>query len=437
MPPRQGGPGRHDPTVRRDASRSRRPLLRFGGAAAFVLWLGLAPASRLRELPLAPDPGWPRVDIEGPAVEAPGVERALAHVFLTKVGTQARARLVSGALPEPLTIVLNTHRDNLTLYRVAGRELSQTILFDPAAFPLVETDAGHALGDGRDRAGPRARPRRLRHEAPRKQVIREVENPVRAELGLPLRTRSSGLGGLRSPHDVDRHGGPVDGSAPSFGDITVSFDVADVVNAYLGSKLGFQVRLKDDLATTDFAQRGRHGACRTMPGPRSSCSRPSPARRAARARPGDSRVPPPPRLTPRAAVGACAREGTLRGGNSVSQRLWFARCVVAALGLFGAGSSAAVTLLPSAYRTMHVYPELGVPRPSIRPPQPSATEDDGPRTVRSSAHSSNSTIGTQPVASAQLGDRLPAVLRGTRSSCTPSTRHPTSRSSPPTTSTAA
>jgi hypothetical protein len=48
----------------------------------------------------------------------------------------------------------------------------------------------------------------------------------------------------------------VDGSAPSFGDITVSFDVADVVNAYLGSKLGFQVRLKDDLATTDFARRG-------------------------------------------------------------------------------------------------------------------------------------------------------------------------------------
>jgi hypothetical protein len=165
-----------------------RRSLRSLQLVAFLALLGLTPAAALRESPLPPDPGWPDVHIEGPALEMPGVERALTHVFLTRVGTSARARLLSGVLPEPLTIVVNAHRDNLTLYRVAGRELSQTILFDPTAFPLVETDEGtrtataetvlaHELGHAVFG---------LRSE---QDVIHEVENPVRAELGLPLRVR--------------------------------------------------------------------------------------------------------------------------------------------------------------------------------------------------------------------------------------------------------
>ena len=69
-----------------------------------------------------------------------------------------------------------------------GIELSETIFLDPFSFPLVETQDG-----------PRAAPAEtvLAHElghavfklASEDDVIREVENPVRAELGLPLRVR--------------------------------------------------------------------------------------------------------------------------------------------------------------------------------------------------------------------------------------------------------
>jgi hypothetical protein len=173
--------------VHRSGSRTRRSI-RLGVVVALFTLLALAPASGLRELPPPPDPGWPEVHIEGPPVATAGVARALARVFATRVGTRVRERLMSGALPEPLTIVLNAKHDNLTLYRVAGRELSQTILFDPAAFPLVETEAGtrsawaetvlaHELGHA------------VFQLISEEDVIREVENPVRAELGLPLRTR--------------------------------------------------------------------------------------------------------------------------------------------------------------------------------------------------------------------------------------------------------
>ena len=70
----------------------------------------------------------------------------------------------------------------------AGRELSPTVLFDPKAYPRVETEAGL-------RAAPPETV--LAHELghavlglmSEQDVIREVENPVRAELGLPLRVR--------------------------------------------------------------------------------------------------------------------------------------------------------------------------------------------------------------------------------------------------------
>jgi hypothetical protein len=165
----------------------RRSAALLAGAATL---LGLAPASGLREpAPLDSAGALPLLQIEGGSdVEAPGVRRALSRVLSTRVGARLRARLESGALPEPLTLVLNSRGDNLTLYRVAGSELSETIAFDPSAFPLVETETGM-------RAAPPETV--LAHElghavlklASEEQVIREVENPVRAELGLPLRTR--------------------------------------------------------------------------------------------------------------------------------------------------------------------------------------------------------------------------------------------------------
>jgi hypothetical protein len=125
----------------------------------------------------------------GSDLDKPRVQRALERVLATRVGLRARALIDSRALVgHPLHIELNAHRDNHTLYRVPGRELSETILFDPFAFPLVDTQDG-----------PRAAPPEtvLAHElghavfklASEEDVIRLVENPVRAELGLPLRVR--------------------------------------------------------------------------------------------------------------------------------------------------------------------------------------------------------------------------------------------------------
>lgn len=158
--------------------------------AAAALLFGLAPdgltdapaPARAELRPLA-------VEISGGAdVEAPRARRALERVLATEVGERARALLRAGAASGPLRIELNARRDNHTPYRVAGRELSETIVFDPAAFPLVWTDAGRRL------ATPETV---LAHElghavfklASEEAVIRQVENPVRAELGLPLRLR--------------------------------------------------------------------------------------------------------------------------------------------------------------------------------------------------------------------------------------------------------
>ena len=158
--------------------------------AAAVTLLGLAPASGLREpAPLDSATALPLLRIEGGSdVEVPRARRVLSRVLATQIGAKARARLESGELPEPLTLLLNSRGDNLTRYRIAGRELSETIVFDPTAYPLVETERGL-------RAAPPETV--LAHElghavfklASEDDVIREVENPVRAELGLPLRTR--------------------------------------------------------------------------------------------------------------------------------------------------------------------------------------------------------------------------------------------------------
>lgn len=168
--------------------RPVRSFVRLAPLCAFVALLGLGPPFGSREPRARPGTAWPEVRIEGPSVETPGVRRVLERVLGTHACERLRARIASGQLPEPLAIVLNEHRDNLTLYRVAGRELSQTILFDPKAYPLVETELGlraappetvlaHELGHA---------VLGLRSEV---DVIRDVENPVRAELGLPLRVR--------------------------------------------------------------------------------------------------------------------------------------------------------------------------------------------------------------------------------------------------------
>jgi hypothetical protein len=122
---------------------------------------------------------------EGPARVVRG---ALERLLATETGARAREILRSGALREPLTIELNERGDNLTPYRVPGRELGETIVFDPSALPLVETAQGplaatpetvlaHELGHAVFK---------LRSE---EAVIRQVENPVRRELGLPPRSR--------------------------------------------------------------------------------------------------------------------------------------------------------------------------------------------------------------------------------------------------------
>ena len=174
------------------ARRGRRawlfPALLFTFAPAACLREGSPPPEPVLRAALPPRS--PRVEITGGSdVEMPRVRRALERVLATRVGLRARALIEAGALGgHPLQIELNTRRANHTVYRIPGRELSETVLFDPAAFPLVETQ------DGLRAAPPETV---LAHElghavfklASEDEVIRLVENPVRAELGLPLRVR--------------------------------------------------------------------------------------------------------------------------------------------------------------------------------------------------------------------------------------------------------
>jgi hypothetical protein len=131
----------------------------------------------------------PRVVFHGDdPVGAEIARAALARVFATPIGAQARARLDSGELSGPLTIELNHLGANFTEYRIPGRELGETIHFDPDSTPPVETERGsetaraetvlaHELGHAVFK---------LRSE---QEVIDAVENPVRDQLGLPRRVR--------------------------------------------------------------------------------------------------------------------------------------------------------------------------------------------------------------------------------------------------------
>ena len=113
---------------------------------------------------------------------------ALDRVFATPTGARALERLHSGVLAGPLTIELNRRGANFTAYRVPGRELGETIFFDPSSRPLVETAAGRT---------PAYAETVLAHElghavfklTSEQAVIDAVENPGRDELGLPRRSR--------------------------------------------------------------------------------------------------------------------------------------------------------------------------------------------------------------------------------------------------------
>lgn len=135
---------------------------------------------------LAPPPVTVRI-VGGPELAAL-TRNAMDRVFHTRVGARMRSRIESGALDGPLTIELNLRGEAFTPYRVPGGELASRIVFDAWTLPLVETELGpmratretvlaHELGHA---------VLKLRDE---EQVIREVENPVREELGLPRRVR--------------------------------------------------------------------------------------------------------------------------------------------------------------------------------------------------------------------------------------------------------
>lgn len=156
------------------------------GAVLFPSWLGPSPAPPLPHPAAAPPPPLEVRYLSEPTGARERAQLALERVLATDVGRSARQLMESGTLPGPLTIELNQRGDQFTRYRVPGRELSETICFDPDRLPLVETEAGPL------RALPETV---LAHElghavfklVSERAVIDAVENPVREALGLPLR----------------------------------------------------------------------------------------------------------------------------------------------------------------------------------------------------------------------------------------------------------
>jgi hypothetical protein len=158
----------------------------FGLAlAAATIWWRTAPAA----ITPAPATTAPRVVFRGGDAEGLALARAaLERVFATPVGAQARARLESGEIAGPLAIELNRRGENFTEYRIPGRELGETIYFDPSSRPSVETEHGSETARAETV---------LAHElghavfklTSEQAVIEAVENPVRDQLGLPRRVR--------------------------------------------------------------------------------------------------------------------------------------------------------------------------------------------------------------------------------------------------------
>jgi hypothetical protein len=156
--------------------------------AALIPWWRSAPAA-VPPRPEPPAPASPLIVFRGDdAAGLPVARAALERVLDTSIGAKARELLGSGTLAGPLTIELNHRGENFTEYRIPGRELGETIVFDPSSRPLVETERG------REQARPETV---LAHELghavfkliSEQDVIEAVENPVREQMGLPRRSR--------------------------------------------------------------------------------------------------------------------------------------------------------------------------------------------------------------------------------------------------------
>jgi len=182
-----------EPPPRRPAGARRRAL-----ATAVVVGMLFLPGGSGHGRPApAPPPEAPVPGTGADAVRIRGgpelallTRRALERLLDTRVGDRARTLLETQAreAAPPLTIELNLRGEHFTPYRVPGRTLGDTIVFDPWTLPTVETAGGPA---------PATRETVLAHELghalfklrSEAEVIDRVENPVRAELGLPLRAR--------------------------------------------------------------------------------------------------------------------------------------------------------------------------------------------------------------------------------------------------------
>jgi hypothetical protein len=160
-------------------------------AIALASGLALAAVAVWRSAPaaVAPPPAWPSVVYRGgDAQRLARAREALDHVLATPTGAQLRARLASPEFAGPLAIELNTRGDNYTAYRIPGRVLGETIYFDPASGPSVETERGSETARAETV---------LAHElghavlklTSEQEVIDAVENPLREQLGLPRRIR--------------------------------------------------------------------------------------------------------------------------------------------------------------------------------------------------------------------------------------------------------
>lgn len=162
--------------------------------SAIALASGLALAASLLWRPapaaVAPPPiAWPSVVFRGGDAQGLALARsALAHVFATPTGARVRARIASGEFVRPLSIELNARGDNYTAYRVPGRELGETIHFDPSSRPTVQTERGSEIARAETVLAHELGHAVLKLTA-EQEVIDAVENPVRAELGLPRRVR--------------------------------------------------------------------------------------------------------------------------------------------------------------------------------------------------------------------------------------------------------
>lgn len=169
--------------------RLRVPMTLVVATALLVACQMISPARvPYTAAPAMPEPHAVTVRIVGGAELAALTRKALDRLFRTRVGARVRERIESGALGGPLTIELNLRGEAFTPYRVPGGELASRIVFDAWTLPLVETELGrmratretvlaHELGHA---------VLKLRDE---ERVIREVENPIREELGLPRRVR--------------------------------------------------------------------------------------------------------------------------------------------------------------------------------------------------------------------------------------------------------